>query len=55
MDAEDRKFLVDIIFQIKEYAESEGMDVDDSIRAIAENMLAILKIATFNSKGGDEE
>ena len=46
----DRAFLVDIIFQIKEYAEKNDMDVDETIKRTAENMLALLKIATF--KGG---
>ena len=43
----DRAFLVDIIFQIKEYAEKNDMDVDETIKRTAENMLALLKIATF--------
>lgn len=45
--ANDRAFLVDIIFQIKEYAEKNDMDVDETIKRTAENMLALLKIATF--------
>ena len=47
----DRAFLVDIIFQIKEYAEKNDMDVDETIKITAENMLALLKIATFKKDG----
>ena len=47
----DRAFLVDIIFQIKEYAEKNDMDVDETIKRTAENMLALLKIATFKGDG----
>lgn len=50
----DRAFLVDIIFQIKEYAEKNDMDVDETIKRTAENMLALLKIATFKG-GGDTQ
>ena len=48
---DDRKFLVDILFQIRDYAIAHDMEPDDTIKTTANNMLSLLKIATFN--GGD--
>ena len=46
----DEEFMVYILMTIKDYAIENGMDPDETIKIIAENMLSILKIATFNSK-----
>ena len=44
----DREFLIDLIFQIRKYAIKYEMEPDDTVRTVAENMLAMLQIATFN-------
>lgn len=49
-DAQDRAFLIDIIFQIRDYARKNNMDEDETIKTIAENMLSLLKIATFKAE-----
>ena len=48
----DRAFMVDIMFQIKEYAIKNNMDVDETIRRVAHNMIALLNVATF--EGGEQ-
>jgi len=47
----DRDFLVNIIFQIRNYAIENEMEPDDTIKTVAENMIAMLQIATFNGGG----
>lgn len=48
-EKQDRAFLIDIIFQIKRYAEENDMDTDDTINTIAANMLSLLEVSTFNA------
>lgn len=50
---QDIKFLTDIIFYIRNYATSCGQKPDDTLRSVAEWILAMLKIATFNSEEGE--
>ena len=49
---QDQEFLVGILMQIKDYAMSAGQEPDDTLRAVAEWILGLLEIATFN---GTEE
>ena len=48
----DIDFLTHILFEIKDYARSAGQEPDETLKSIAEWILALLKIATFN---GDSE
>lgn len=53
---QDRKFLIDVLFLILDYARANDMDEDETIKTIAENMLSLLKIATFKvQKAGEQE
>lgn len=47
---QDHKFLIDIFFQIRDYARNNDMEEDETIRRIAISMLQLLEIATFNSR-----
>ena len=51
----DIKFLVDIIFKIRVYAIKEGLEPDDTIRTVANDMLALLEVATFNPHEEEED
>ena len=46
-EAQDRGFLLEILFKIRDYARENDMDEDDTIRTISNNMLQLLEIATF--------
>lgn len=46
-EAQDRAFLIEILFKIRDYARENDMDEDDTIRTISNNMLQLLEIATF--------
>ena len=48
---QDIKFLNHILFEIRDYARSTGQLPDETLKSIAEWILALLKIATFNSDG----
>lgn len=50
---QDIEFLTHIIFEIRDYARSVGQEPDETLKAIAEWILTLLKIATFN--GGEDE
>lgn len=47
MDNKDREFLIKIINEVAKYARSNGYDIDETMQAIADRILAILKIGTF--------
>lgn len=47
MDKKDREFLIKIIYEVAKYARSNDYDIDETMKAIAEWILAILKIGTF--------
>ena len=49
----DIKFLTHILFEIRDYARSVGQEPDETLKAIAEWILTLLKVATFN--GGKNE
>lgn len=46
---EDVAFLLKIIYEIKDYAEKNGMSADETIRQVADNMLDLLKVASFDN------
>ena len=48
---QDIKFLVHIIFEIRDYARSVGQEPDDTLKTVANWILAMLEIATFNGEG----
>ena len=48
---QDTKFLVNLIFEIKNYAKTAGQKPDDTLRAVAEWILNLLEISTFNEEG----
>jgi hypothetical protein len=50
---QDIKFLTHILFEIRDYARSAGQEPDDTLKIVAEWILGLLQIATFN--GGGEE
>lgn len=44
----DEKFLVHIISEICTYAVENGMEPNDTLKIVAENLLALLEISNFN-------
>ena len=49
---QDIKFLTHILFEIRDYAISAGQEPDETLKATADWILMLLKVATFN--GGEE-
>lgn len=49
---QDIEFIADILMQIREYAITHNQEPDDTLRAVAEWILGLLEVATFN---GDSE
>ena len=45
----DAEFIANIISEICNYAIENEMEPDDTVRTIANNLLAILEISTFNN------
>ena len=45
----DAEFITNIISEICNHAVENEMEPDDTIRTIANNLLAILEISTFNN------
>lgn len=45
----DEEFMTYIINKIAEYAIDNNMEPDDTLKTVAENILALLEIATFNN------
>ena len=50
---QDIKFLTHIIFEIRDYSRSAGKEPDETLKATAEWILALLKVATFNGSEGE--
>lgn len=50
---QDIKFLTHILFEIGDYARSTGQDPDETLKSIAEWILALLEVATFNGVEGE--
>ena len=51
----DIDFLTHILFEVRDYARSTGQLPDEALKSIAEWILALLKIATFNGDGEEVE
>jgi hypothetical protein len=47
---QDIKFLTHILFEIRDYARSVGQEPDETLKATAEWILALLQIATWRAK-----
>ena len=51
----DTEFLTHLISEVCTYAVKNEMEPDDTLKTVAENILMLLEISTFNGwKGGDE-
>lgn len=51
----ETEFMTHIIAEICNYAVANGMEPDDTLSTVAENILAILEISTFNAWKPKEE
>ena len=47
----DSEFMTHIFSEICDYAVENKMEPNDTMRTIAENILAVLEISTFNNWG----
>ncbi len=45
----DEEFMTKIIADICDYAVKNDMEPDDTLRTIANNILSVLKVSTFNN------
>lgn len=45
----DIEFMSHIIAEICNYADANGMEADDTLATIADNILSMLEISTFNN------
>ena len=52
---QDIKFLTHILFEIRDYARSAGQEPDETLKATAEWILTLLKVATFKGDGEEGE
>ena len=50
---QDIKFLTHILFEIRDYARSAGQEPDETLKATAKWILALLEVATFNGAEGE--
>ena len=48
---QDKDFLAHIIFEIRDYANENDQNPDDTLIRVAEWIFTLLQIATFNGKG----
>lgn len=48
---DDTDFFTSILVQICDYAVKNNLKPDETIEIVAENMLSLLKISTFNEWG----
>ena len=53
----DMKLMSDVISHICNYASDNNMNITDTLKTVAENILAICEIANFDGweKGGSDE
>ena len=49
MSMSDTEFMTHIISEICNYAVENGMEPDDTLGTIADNILSLLEISTFNN------
>lgn len=47
---QDNEFITEVIFKIVNYARDNGMDEDETLKAIADWIYALLEIATFRKQ-----
>lgn len=52
---EDMEFVMDVMTEIAEYAVKNQMMPDETIKTVAENMIALLEIITLNEWKGDAD
>lgn len=45
---QDLEFLVDVLFQIRDYALAHEQEPDETLRTVAEWIIGLLEVATFN-------
>lgn len=45
----DEEFMTHVLCEIAEYAVKNDMEPDDTLRTIANNILQLLEISTFNN------
>ena len=50
---QDIKFITHILFEIIGYAKSAGQEPNETLKSIAEWILELLKVATFNDVEGE--
>lgn len=50
---QDIRFITHILFEIRDYAKSAGQEPDETLKSIAEWILALIKVATFNDVEGE--
>ena len=50
---QDIRFITHILFEIRDYAKSAGQEPDETLKSIAEWILELLKVATFNDVEGE--
>ena len=50
---QDIEFLSHIVLEIRDYARSVGQEPDETLKATAEWIMALLQIATFNGTEGE--
>ena len=53
--SKDSELMVEVISLIASYAIENDMSPNETIQIVAENMLALLKIATFENWGKKDE
>jgi len=53
-DMNDAEFLAHIVIEICNYAVENQMEPDDTLKTVAENILSILTISTYNNWKGDK-
>ena len=45
----DKEFMTHIIVEICNYDVTNGMEPDDTLGTVADNILALLEVSTFNN------
>lgn len=45
----EQEFMIHIIVEICDYAVRNGMEPDDTLEVVADNIKALLEISTFNA------
>ena len=51
---QDIEFLTHILSEIRDYANSAGQEPDETLKSVAEWIMALLRIASFNGGANDE-